>query len=53
MCTKQLFAASLCNAVRKREFEILREELLNVWAFHVIRLLQLNDFEDLSCLISL
>ena len=39
MCTKQLFAAGFRNAVRQREFEVLRKELLNVWALHVIRFL--------------
>lgn len=37
----------------KRKFEVLREELLNVWALYIISLLQLNDFEDLLCLVSL
>lgn len=42
--------------MRKREFEILGEELLNVWALDVIGLLELDDFEDLyiceNCLLA-
>jgi hypothetical protein len=33
--------------VRKRELEVLGEELLDVWAFNVIGLLELDNFEDL------
>jgi hypothetical protein len=33
--------------VRKRELEVLAEELLDVWAADVIGLLNLNDLEDL------
>lgn len=34
--------------MRKREFEVLGEELLDVWALHVIGLLEFNDLEDLQ-----
>jgi hypothetical protein len=33
--------------VRKRELEVLGEELLDVWALDVFGLLELNDLEDL------
>jgi hypothetical protein len=33
--------------VRKRELEVLGEELLDVWALNVIGLLELDDLEDL------
>jgi len=33
--------------VRKREFEVLGEELLNVGALHVIGLLELDNLENL------
>jgi len=33
--------------MRKGEFEIFGEELLDVWALNVVGLLELNNFEDL------
>jgi hypothetical protein len=33
--------------VRKREFELLGEELLDVWALNVFGLLEFNNLEDL------
>ena len=33
--------------MRKREFEVLFEELLDVWALDVFGLLDLNNLEDL------
>lgn len=33
--------------MRKRELEVLGEELLDVWATDVVSLLDLNDLEDL------
>ena len=33
--------------MRKGESEVLREELLEVWAFDIIGLLEFNDLEDL------
>jgi hypothetical protein len=33
--------------VRKREFEVLGEKLLDVWALDVFSLLEFYDFEDL------
>jgi len=34
--------------VRKREFEVLGEELLDIWALDVVGLLELNDLEDVN-----
>jgi hypothetical protein len=44
---KYLGAGSLRNAVRKREFEVLGKELLDVWTLDIIALLELDDLEDL------
>jgi hypothetical protein len=33
--------------VRKREFEVLGKELLDVWTLDIIVLLELDDLEDL------
>jgi hypothetical protein len=33
--------------VRKREFELLGEELLDVWALNVISLLEFDNLQDL------
>jgi hypothetical protein len=35
------------DTVRKREFEVLGEELLDVWALDVVGLLELDNLEDL------
>ena len=34
--------------MRKRELEVLGEELLDVWALDVVGLLELNNLEDLE-----
>jgi hypothetical protein len=34
--------------VRKWEFEVLGEELLDVWALDVVSLLEFNNLEDLD-----
>jgi hypothetical protein len=39
--------------VRKREFEALGEELLDVRALDVVRLLEFDDLEDLFVLLEL
>jgi hypothetical protein len=44
---EQLGASCLGNAVRKREFEVLGEKLLDVRALDVVGLLKLNDLENL------
>ena len=41
-------SSSLGDAVRKRKFEILGEELLDVWALDIVSLFELNDLEDLN-----
>jgi len=33
--------------MRKREFEVLGKELLDVWALDVVGLLEFNNFENL------
>lgn len=33
--------------MRKREFEVLGEELFNIWALDVVVLLELDNLEDL------
>jgi hypothetical protein len=33
--------------VRKREFEVLGKQLLDVWALDVVGLLELDNLEDL------
>jgi hypothetical protein len=33
--------------VRKREFEVLGEELLDVWSLDIVGLLELNNLENL------
>lgn len=44
---EQLGASCLGNTVRKREFEVLGEKLLDVRALDVVGLLKLNDLENL------
>ena len=34
--------------MRKREFEVLGEELLDVWSLNVVALLEFNNLEDLE-----
>lgn len=50
---KQLGACCLGDTVRKREFEVLSEELLDVWALHVVGLLKFNNLEDLFFMLEL
>jgi len=38
--------------VRKREFEVLGEELLNIRTLHFIGLLKFNDLENLRKIVS-
>jgi hypothetical protein len=38
--------------VRKREFEVLGEELLDVWALDVLVLLEFDNLEDLFQILS-
>ena len=47
VCGEDLLAGAPTNAVRKRKFQVLGEELLAVRAANVIGLLNLNDPEDL------
>ena len=47
VCGEDLLAGAPTNAVRERKFQVLGEELLDVWAADVIGLLNLNDLEDL------
>ena len=47
MSGEHSFASSLGHTVREREFEVLGEQLLHVWAFNIVRFLDLDDFEDL------
>ena len=44
---KDLSAGCLGNAVRKWEFEVFGEELLNVGALHIFGLLEFDNLEDL------
>lgn len=44
---EDLGASCLGNTVRKREFEVLGEKLLDVWALDVVGLLKLDDLENL------
>ena len=46
-CEKGL-GGSLGYTVREREFEVLGEELLDVWALDIVGLLELDHFENLS-----
>ena len=39
--------------MRKREFEALGEELLDVWSLDVVGLLELNNFENLQTSVSI
>lgn len=48
MCGEDLLAGAPTNAVRKREFQVLGEELLDVWAADVIGLLNFDDLEDVN-----
>jgi hypothetical protein len=47
LSSKDFGAGCLGNAVGKREFEILGEELLDVRALDVFSLLEFDDLEDL------
>lgn len=48
VCGEDLLAGAPTNTVRKRKFQVLGEELLDVWAANVIGLLNLNDLEDMN-----
>ena len=48
MSREKGLGSSLGYTVREREFEILGEELLDVWALDIVGLLELDDFENLS-----
>ena len=48
---KDLSAGCLGNAVRKWEFEVFGEELLNVGALHIFGLLELDNLENLIYLL--
>jgi len=50
--SKDLLGGSLGNTVRKRELEVLLEELLNVGTLDISSLLNLDDLEDLYVLVS-
>jgi hypothetical protein len=39
--------------MRKREFEVLGEELLDVWSLDVVGLLKLNNLENLQRSVSI
>jgi hypothetical protein len=39
--------------VRKREFEVLGEELLDVWSLDIVGLLELNNLENLQTRVSI
>lgn len=47
-CGEDLGAGCLGDAVRKREFEVLGKELLDVWALDIFGLLDLNNLENLN-----
>ena len=47
MRCKDLLAGSFRNAMRKRKFELLGEELLDIRALYVVCLVDLHYFEDL------
>ena len=44
---EKFLAGALCDTMRKREFEILSQELLEVWTFDVACLFDFNDLENL------
>jgi hypothetical protein len=39
--------------MRKREFEVLGEELLDVWSLDVVGLLEFNNLENLQTSVSI
>ena len=47
MSGEQSLARGLGHTVRKREFEVLGEQLFDVRALDIIGLLELDNFEDL------
>jgi hypothetical protein len=47
LANEELGASCLGDAVRKREFEVLGEELLDIGALDVVGLLEFNNLEDL------
>ena len=44
---EEFLATGLGNAMGEREFEILLEELLDVWTPNVVGLLNFDNFENL------
>lgn len=48
MRSEDVLAALLGNAVWQWESETFREELLDIGTLHIIGLLHLNNFQDLS-----
>ena len=49
MSGEQVLSGRFGDTMWKREFEVLAEELLDIWALDIIGLLDLDDFEDLHC----
>ena len=47
MSSEDLLAGGLVDAVREGEFDVLGQELLDVWTADVSSLLDLDDLEDL------
>ena len=50
LCSVQLLL--LGGAVREREFEVLRDELLDVGALHLVGGCDFDDFQDLRKIVS-
>lgn len=48
MSGEEICGGSLCDTVRKGEFEVFGEELLDVGALDIIGFLDFHDFEDLK-----
>ena len=47
LSNEEFGASSLGNTMRKGEFEVLGEKLLDVWSLYVVALLELNNLKDL------
>lgn len=52
MGSEDLLASGLGDTVGKGELEVLGEELLDVGAADVLGLLDLDDLDDLQCLLA-
>lgn len=48
MGSEDLLACAAANAMWEREFQILGEELLDVWSADIGSLLNLNNLEDMD-----